>query len=265
MKFSPTHIASFAVGATVTLIGFGIGSIAWSEDSKQSEFDQTKVDAIEEIIFDYLMENPEVIIQAVDVLQAREAAAEEARVAQAVIDNKEAIYASPSTMVMGNPDGDITIVEFFDYHCTYCKRGFPGLMAAVNKDKNIKLVLKEYPVLGEASVVASRAALAADRQGKYPEYHVALMQASGKLTQDRLESIAKDVGINVKQLRSDMKDPIIAANVETNRNLAHELGITGTPSFVIEDQVFHGMMDQEVVTQIVSDLRKASAQQASTQ
>lgn len=263
MKITGPHILSFTLGAVVVAAGLGLGSLAWSEDKQQSEFDENQVQAIEQVIYEYLMRKPEIIIEAVEVLQAREEAAEQARVAKAVVDNNELIYAALPGTVFGNPEGDVTVVEFFDYHCGYCKKNFASLMSAVEADKNLRLVLKEYPVLGENSILASQAALASQRQGKYTEFHQALMAASGKLTLDRIDAIAKSVGINVTKMHEDMNDPIIASLIDHNRDLAHELGINGTPSFVINDKLFYGYLDQETLYRAIGQARtEASSAQS---
>lgn len=251
MKITGSHLISFALGALVVAAGLGIGSLAWSEEKKQSEFDDGQVEAIEQVIYDYLMKRPEVIIEAVETLQAREKAAERERVAKAVVEYNELIYTALPGTVFGNPDGDVTVVEFFDYHCGYCKKNFDSLMSAVSTDKNLRLILKEFPVLGENSVVASKAALASQRQGKYVEFHQALMSASGKLTSDRIDAIAKSVGLDVAQMHRDMDDPVIAALIDHNRDLAHELGINGTPSFVINDKLFYGYLDPETLDKAI--------------
>ena len=155
--------------------------------------------------------------------------------------------------------GDVTVVEFFDYQCGYCKQLFADLMATVNADKNVKLVLKEYPVLGDNSELASKAALAAQRQGKYVELHQALMSASGKLTADRIEAIASGVGIDIDKMHEDMADPQLASLISHNRDLAHELGINGTPSFVVNDEVYYGYLDAEAMKKVIDDARSRAA------
>jgi protein-disulfide isomerase len=258
---------SLAVGTIAGLALFALGffawSSAWSGDTSQTQFGDEQVDAIEQVVFDYLMENPEVIIQAVEVLQAREENAEQERVAQAMTDKKDEIYASPASMVLGNPDGDVTIVEFFDYQCGYCKRGLPELMAMVESDKNVRLVLKEYPVLGETSVLASKAAIASTKQNKYSEFHLALMQSTGKMTPAKIDEIAKSVGLNIEKLHKDMEDPSIASMLNNNKEVAHALGVTGTPSFVIGNELYQGLMNRSQLSAVAAKVRsQASAPQA---
>jgi protein-disulfide isomerase len=257
-------LTSLALGAATGLALFGLGffawSSAWSSDKSQTEFGDEQVDAIEQVIFDYLMEKPEVIIQAVEVLQAREEAAEQDRIAQAMTDKKDAIYSAPASMVLGNPDGDLTIVEFFDYQCGYCKKGLPEVMAMVESDKNVRLVLKEYPVLGAASVMASRAAIASIEQDKYPEFHLALMKSTGKLTAARIDEIATDVGLNVKKLHKDMDDASITSMLAGNKAVASALGVTGTPSFVIGDELYQGLMNRDQLAAVAAKVRSQASQ-----
>jgi len=236
-------------------------ALAETED-KQTIFGDEQVGAIEQVIYDYLMTNPEVIIEAVEVLQAREEAEAAAKIAQTLHDSHDEIYNSPDAYVAGNPEGDLTIVEFFDYNCGYCKRGLDGLLEAVEEDSNVRLVFKEYPILSEESVLAAQAALASRNQDKYMDFHVALMRSTGGLSQSRIDQIAKSVGINVKQLHKDMEDPMIVDMIAANKVLADNLSISGTPNFIIADQIFPGLLEKEQLTEILAELRIAKKEAA---
>jgi len=257
-----TAIKSAALALAGVFVVWGLVGMAQSEEAKQNSFDEKEVEALETVIFDYLMENPEVIIQAVDKLQERQDAEAAARAAQAMMDHGEMIYGSPAEYVAGNPEGDVTIVEFFDYHCSYCKRGLANLLAAIEEDPNLRVVFKEFPILNEQSEVAARAALAAGAQGKYLELHTAMMRFDGRLTNDRIDQLAKDVGLNVKKLHKAMEDPKIDEIITTNKYLAETLGISGTPSFVIADQLYAGMLEKAQIKTIVAMARKRDAEQA---
>ena len=242
---------------------WGLMGTALAETPKQTSFDDNEVEALETVIFDYLMANPEVIIKAVDALQVREAAEAEARAAQAMLDHADMIYDSPAAYVAGNPNGDVTIVEFFDYHCSYCKRSLDNLLAAVDEDPNLRVVFKEFPILNDQSEVAARAALAAGAQGKYLDLHVAMMSFDGRLTNDRIDLLAKEAGLNVKKLHKAMQDPKIDEIITTNKYLAETLNISGTPSFVIANEIYPGMLEKARIKTIVAMARKGDKEQAS--
>ena len=161
--------------------------------------------AIERIVRDYLLRNPEVIDEALGVLQARRQAEEQARVRVAVTENREALGAHPMSPVSGNADGDVTVVEFFDYQCGYCKRALKTMEDLLETDANVRVVWKEFPILGPVSVVAARTAMAAQRQGRYLALHLALMREP-ELTEQKVFDIAEQTGLDMAQLRRDMED-----------------------------------------------------------
>lgn len=157
--------------------------------------------------------------------------------------------------IFGNPDGNVTVVEFFDYRCPYCKTVAARLLATVKRDGNIRLVFKELPVLGARSEYAARAALAAKNQGRYLAFHKALMRSSGRLTQKRVLSIAKSVGVNTNRLRADMQSPEIDDAIAANRDMARKLGIRGTPTFVIADRTVRGAVSMASIRKHVAKAR----------
>ena len=148
------------------------------------------------------------------------------------------------TPVSGNTSGDVTVVEFFDYQCGYCKRSLASMIDLLTSDTNVRVVWKELPILGPASRFAARAAMAAKKQGKYFDLHVALMRARGRLTEQKVMDAAKDAGIEVTQLRADMKDPTLEIYLNETQQLATALGIRGTPAFVIGDTLVAGAIDE---------------------
>jgi protein-disulfide isomerase len=157
--------------------------------------------------------------------------------------------------VLGNPDGDITVIEFFDYNCGYCKRAAPIISKLLETDKNVRLVYREWPILSEGSEFAARASLAAQKQGRYKEFHFKLMNLSSA-TEDSVLNAAKEFGYNTEQLLVDMEDPEIDQHIETSNNLSEALGFTGTPSFVIGTQAIPGLASYEGLTQIIAEERK---------
>lgn len=232
------------------------GLIAGANVATAASFNATQKSEIEKIVRDYLLKNPELMIEVMAELQAKEASAEEDRADAAIAENRKAIYDDPTSFVAGNPQGDVTIVEFFDYHCGYCKRAFGPLMKAVHDDGKIKLILKEFPILGPDSVIASHAALAAQKQGKYFELHQALYRNKGDLDEKRIMEIAKDAGLDIAKLRRDMADPEIAKTIERNEKLASALGVKGTPGFIIGGKSHPGALGTEELTALVKDARE---------
>jgi len=212
--------------------------------------------AIEQIVRDYLIRHPEVIVEALQEMQRREKLAE-AELSRAMIAAHMTRLDDPTgRFVAGNPDGDVTVVEFFDYRCGYCKRAFPSLMEAITPDGNEPLVFTDFPILGEDSGLAARAAIAAARQDRYYDMHVALMQERGSYSQAKVLAVAADLGMDIEALRQDMMSQEVSDAIAGNYELARALKITGTPGFIIGDQVVPGAISTQ---QMLSMIRKARA------
>ena len=215
----------------------------------------TEKSAIEKIVRDYLIANPEVIEEAIQALQAKREAAEKNRAQVALSENSDALRGHPMTPVSGNDTGDVTVVEFFDYQCGYCKRSLASMVDLLNSDKNVRVVWKELPILGPASRFAARAAMAAKKQDKYFDFHVGMMGARGRLSESKVMSIAADVGLNVDRLREDMKDPNIETYLDETLQLANSLGIRGTPALIIGNTLVRGAIDGSSMKQIIAKTR----------
>ncbi len=211
---------------------------------------------VEKIIREYLINNPEVLEEAIRALQAKREARRQTAVRASIRKNRKQIYADPEDPVGGNLNGDVTIVEFFDYRCGYCKRVAPVVEKALAKDKKIRLVYKEFPVLGPNSVLAARAALASRAQGKYLVFHKALMYAKISYDEASIMKIATSVGIDTARLKKDMQAPGIQAQITKIRALARSLGIRGTPAFVIGDQLFPGALNPAQLARMIQQARK---------
>ncbi len=218
-------------------------------------FDAKDKAAIETIIHDYLVENPEVLVKAFETLERRQETAKLAQTKAAVETHRKAIYEDPDDHVTGNPDGDVTIVEFFDYQCGYCKRSFEPLMDFVEKDGNIRLVLKEFPILGPASLLATKAAIAAKNQDRYFDMHRALYAHKGDLDEDAIVAIAGETGLDIARLRKDMEDPAIQDQVSRTYRLAEQLGIDGTPAFVTGGTMYPGAVDTARLEDMIKQAR----------
>lgn len=217
-----------------------------------------ETEAIETIVGKYLAAHPEAVTQAIARLREQERAAQlESR--RSAIEAKAAeIFHDSADPVLGNPKGDVTVVEFFDYRCPYCKASQPNIMAALRKDGNIRLVLKEFPILGPNSVLASRAALASRKQGKYAVFHTALLESQSSLDSQTIFSLAEAAGLDVTRLAEDMKDPAIDELIKKNYALAEALRIDGTPTFIIGDQLVPGAVGTTVLERLIESARKKS-------
>jgi protein-disulfide isomerase len=158
-------------------------------------------------------------------------------------DNADAIFRSPKSYSAGNPDGDVTVVEFFDYNCGYCKRALPELVKLIEGDDKVRVVFKELPIFGEESEWAAKAALAAGKQGKYFEMHQKLYAAPGKADKDKALRVAAEIGLDVPQLEKDMEDPAVIQALDETKEIAAKLGVQGTPLYLIGDRMIPGAPD----------------------
>ncbi|WP_374375793.1 DsbA family protein [Dongia sp.] len=249
------HLPKFAAAAFLLCLVV-IGGMATR--AQEASFDPAQKQAIEEIVRAYLLENPEVIKEAIQALQAKEQAAEANQQAGALAANKDSLFADPLAPIAGNPIGDATIVEFFDYKCPYCKRVTPALADLLAEDKGVRIVFKEFPILGESSVVAARAALAAVKQDRYLDIHNALMAHRGDFDEAAITAIATELGLDVERLKADMKAPEIDQQLKANHELALTLGIRSTPTFVIGDQIVPGAMSIDDMKALIADFRGGS-------
>lgn len=214
-------------------------------------------DRIKELVAETLRENPELVLEALQTLEARQAEAQAAASAASLSDERNVLERDPNAPVLGNPAGDVTVVEFFDYNCPYCKRAMPEIDALLAEDGNIRLVLREWPILSEGSAIAARAALAARKQGKYAELHNALMGARAKLDEASVLRIAGEVGLDLAQLKADMESPEVEEHIATSMRLADALGFNGTPSFVVGDQLIPGFVEKAQLAEVVAAARAA--------
>lgn len=211
-----------------------------------------------EEIRSYLMENPEVILDAVNSLEEREAAAQAEADTQLISDHAEAIFDDGFSYVGGNPDGDITLVEFMDYRCGFCKRAFGDVEKLLEEDGNIRFVIKEFPILGEQSVTASRFAIATRQIAgaeAYKALHDALMVYNGDITLPALRRLAETFEIDADAIEAQMNAEEVTAELAATRALAQQLRISGTPTFVLEDDMLRGYLPYEQMQALVDDAR----------
>jgi protein-disulfide isomerase len=213
--------------------------------------------AIERLIHDYLLNNPKVLIEAFQhaeaTIKAEEAAATKAQISE----QKDELENDPTSPVLGNPQGDVTIVEFFDYRCPYCKSSAPIVAQLLDEDKKLRLVLKEFPILGKESVFASRVAVVAQKHGKYAEFHKAMFALKTPVTEDATLGVAKSVGLDPAQVKKEMESSEIDAVLKHNYELARMIGADGTPAFVIGDTMTAGALSGEELRTRIAALRTA--------
>lgn len=218
---------------------------------------------IEKIIKDYLVKNPEVLQEALGELEKKQAASEAEKHREGVKQHSEALFNSPRHVVVGNPQGDVTMVEFFDYNCGYCKKAMVDMMEMIKADPKLRVVLKEFPVLGQGSVEAARVAVAVrmqDKTGKkYLDFHQKLLGIRGQANQAAAMAAAKDVGMDMAKLEKDLASPEIKSSLEESYKLAEALGLNGTPSYVIGTDVVVGAVGQPGLKEKVSQARCGKA------
>ena len=206
----------------------------------------------------YLLDNPEVLMEAIGVLEQRQAQAETLADQQMAQTNMDAIQNDGFSWVGGNPDGDITVVEFMDYRCGYCKRAFPEVETLLETDGNIRFIVKELPILGEQSTLASQFAIAVQQlhgDDAYKFVHDTLMNMRGDITQDSLSQLASTVGFDAAPIFERMASPEVARVLQANMELAQRLQISGTPTFVFDDQLVRGYVPLDQMASIVEELR----------
>jgi protein-disulfide isomerase len=199
---------------------------------------------IEAIIKDYIIAHPEVLQEAMAELEKKQAVAEAEKARTAVKNHSDAIFNSPRQVVLGNPQGDVTFVEFFDYNCGYCKKAMSDMIELMGKDPKLKVVLKEFPVLGQGSVEAAQVAVAVrmqDKGGKkYLEFHQKLLGGRGQADKAKALAVAKEIGLDMARIEKDLKSDEVTASIAENMKLAEALGLNGTPSYVIGNDVVVG-------------------------
>ncbi|MDF1795483.1 MAG: DsbA family protein [Coxiellaceae bacterium] len=224
----------FAIGAIASVgLGFLTSGMAAPAAASSAEFTPAQVSAMHKIIYDYIVNNPKVLVAASVKLREQAAKKEQAVALAAIKSNAHDIFANADSPVGGNPKGTVTLVEFFDYQCGHCKEMEPVVEKVMAANKNLRVVYKELPIFGADSQFAAKAALAANKQGKYQAFHQALMKTANPLNNAKVLAAAKKVGLNMKQLDKDMKSPEIDKVVKDDFKLAQKLQLVGTPAFIV--------------------------------
>lgn len=223
--------------------------------AKADELSAAQKTEIESLVRDYIMKNPDVLIESLETYQ-RDAQAKMEEGAREAAKKLVGGLKDSGLPSVGAKDPDVTIVEFMDYNCGYCKKAFDEVRTILKDDKKVKFYFVEMPILGPTSLEASKWALAADKQGKYFEYHSALMTHQGQKSESVLESKAKEVGLDVKKLKEDKDSEEIATLLSENMTHAETLGVTGTPGFIIGEEVVRGYITLDQMKEMIADARE---------
>ncbi|MFK8251652.1 DsbA family protein [Ancylobacter terrae] len=247
-------LGAVALGASLAL-GAALTPARALDDAQRKEF--------ESVIRNYLLTNPEVIQEAIGELQKRQEMAEANQRKQALGTVKPLVFDSPRGVVVGNPKGDVTLVEFFDYNCGYCKRALADLQDLIKSDPKLKVVLKEFPVLGQGSVEAAQVAVAVRlvAPDKYLAFHQKLLGGRGQADKSHALDAATDVGVDRAKLEKAMSDPEVRATLEESFKIADALGINGTPSYVVADEVVIGAVGHDKLKSAIDSVRSCGKTQ----
>jgi protein-disulfide isomerase len=230
----------------------GVPALAQTTDADKAPVTD---EALQQAIHDYILAHPEVLIQSLRIAKEREEirAAEQGKAL--VTSLKNDLVDDPNAPVRGNPNGDVTLVEFFDYRCPYCRQVEPFLQALIKNDHGLRVVVKELPILGPASVYAARAALAAHKQGKYEQFHDAVMSKKSNIDQATLLKMAEEAGLDLDRLKTDMISPEVDSEIERTAEIAKALRLSGTPAFIVGTELIPGATDLETLQALLDEAR----------
>ena len=236
-------------------------ALAVPQSLRAAEFSPAQRGAIEKIVHDYLVKHPEVLQEVMGELEKRQQAADTEKHKAAVKANANLLFNSPDEVVLGNPKGNVTFVEFFDYNCAYCKHAMGDMLTLLKTDPKLRVVLKEFPVLGPGSVEAARVAVAVRMQApqKYLAFHTKLLGERGRADGARALAVAQELGLDMDRLRKDMKSPEVDKTLKQDFKLAEELGLNGTPSYVIGNNVIEGAIGLKGLEEQINTARCGKA------
>jgi protein-disulfide isomerase len=220
-----------------------------------TDFTTEQKKEIQAIIQDFLANHPDLLLNAIEQADAKLKSEAKDKGQQALTDHHQQVYDDPNSPTAGNPKGNVTLVEFFDYRCPYCKEVEPSLEKLVNDDHQLRIIYKEFPVLGADSQTAAHVALAARRQGKYDAFHRAMMATTGHIDEGVIYQVAANVGLDVDRLRQDAKSPDIEKEIKDNIDLGNLLDIDGTPGFIIGNEITPGAMSLDDLKQMITTAR----------
>jgi protein-disulfide isomerase len=218
--------------------------------------EELKQEFLEELVLETIRKNPEIVLEALSILEQQKNEAQDAARKDILSQQRDILENDPNAPVLGNPNGDVTVIEFFDYNCSYCKKVMPEVKSLIAADKNIRLVYREWPILGEGSVFAAKAALASRAQGKYEEFHWALMEMRNRADETTVLRIAEKVGLDIEELLKDMEKPTVSEHIAMSMRITQALGFNGTPSFIIGNNLIPGFVEKDALADYVSKARK---------
>jgi len=233
------------------------GILAWNARAtgQPAGFDARQTGEIERIVREYLLANPEIVRDVLTALEEKEQQEREAQVAGAIEEYRNEILSAPPGMVLGNPDGDVTLVEFFDYNCGYCKRAMPDLQTLLETDQNLRVVLKEFPILSDGSVEAAKGSVAAANQGRYRDFHFTMLGGRGVNDGARALQVAEELGLDMGRFRADMKSAETEELIAGTQALASDIGIQGTPAYIIGSTLVPGAIGVEGLREAIAETR----------
>lgn len=231
--------------------------LALSSISLTFAFDDTQKKELGEIIKQYLIENPEVLVEAQNVLEQRQLVAQQQRTKNVIAEMAGNLNGSSDDIIFGNPNGDVTIVEFFDYNCGYCKRAMSDMLDIVESDPNVKFILKEFPILGPESVEATSVSIAVNRIApeKAAEFHTEMLGSAGRANKDKAMSIAEGLGVDLAALEKEMQDETLLEGIGKTYEIAQALEINGTPSYVVGNEPLFGAVGSSEILVKIQNMR----------
>jgi protein-disulfide isomerase len=250
------YFIAFCLSATIAIIGL----TSWQSIcfAQTKSFDTSQIGEIKEIVRNYLLQNPGIIREVLTALEKSDQEDRVATIATAISDNRKELHATADGMMLGNPDGDVTMVEFFDYNCGYCKRATPDLLALLETDGKLRVILKEFPILSQDSVIAARASIAAAKQGRYLDFHTRLMSAKGVANEARTIQIAEQLGLDIELMRKDMRNQETKQIIAQSKELASKIGISGTPAYIVGETLIPGAIGIDSLRQVIAQVRAAN-------
>jgi protein-disulfide isomerase len=252
-------MAGFLALRTRILLAAAAATLLGALSAHAGTFSDSQTGEIESIVKSYILKHPEVIQQAIEELSDREKVAEAAARSKSLSDLQGALYSSPNEAIVGNPEGKITLVEFFDYNCGYCKKMLPDIAHLMKANPDLKIILRDFPVLSDASVDAATVAAGVRDQfkgEKFWEFHQRLLATRGLVGKEQAEALAQDMGANMRQLAHDSSAPQTKAGIEESFKMGRILQIQGTPSYIVGDAVVDGAVGYDDLQGKVDNVRK---------
>jgi len=246
-----SSLAAAALGAILALAPAAI--------AQPATFTEPQKEAIGQIVREYLLRNPELLQEVMAELEKRQSEQQRVAQASALKESRQTLLNAPHSIVAGNPQGDVTLVEFFDYNCGYCKRALSDVRTLAKADPKLRIVLKDFPVLGPDSVEASRVSLAVKNQlqgDKLFDFHTKVLETRGRVNGERALTVAKEMGVDIGRVQKDMESADVRAALQENVGLGDKLGLTGTPAFIIGEEIIPGAVGLDPLKQVVASVRK---------